>query len=34
VLEDNDKTLTDKVIDKAMKRIQKVLETELNAVLR
>jgi phenylalanyl-tRNA synthetase beta chain len=34
VLQDNEKTLTDKVIDKAMKRIQKALETELNAVLR
>jgi phenylalanyl-tRNA synthetase beta chain len=34
VLQDNDKTLTDKVIDKAMNRIQKTLETELNAVLR
>jgi len=34
VLQDNDKTLTDKVIDKAMNRIQKALETDLNAVLR
>jgi phenylalanyl-tRNA synthetase beta chain len=34
VLLDNDKTLTDKVIDKAMNRIQKALETDLNAVLR
>ena len=34
VLQDNEKTLTEKVIDKAMNRIQKVLETELNAILR
>ncbi len=34
VLQDSEKTLTDKVIDKAMNRIQKTLETELNAVLR
>ena len=34
VLEDNTKTLNDKVIDKAMRRIQQVLENELNAVLR
>ncbi|MCF6341562.1 MAG: phenylalanine--tRNA ligase subunit beta, partial [Bacteroidales bacterium] len=34
VLQDDSKTLTDKVIDKAMNRIQKALETELNAELR
>ncbi len=34
VLQDDQKTLTDKLIDKTMSRIQKILETELNAVLR
>jgi len=34
VLRDDQKTLTDKVIDKAMNRIQKTLEAELHAVLR
>jgi phenylalanyl-tRNA synthetase beta chain len=34
VLQDNQKTLTDKLIEKTMKRIQKTLETELNAVMR
>ena len=34
VLQDNQKTLTDKVIDKSMNRIQKALEIEFNAVLR
>ena len=33
-LQDEDKTLTDKVIDKTMRRIQQVLEQEFNAELR
>jgi len=34
VLQDKNKTLNDKTIDKAMKRIQQVLEREMGAVLR
>ncbi len=34
VLQDEHKTLTDKVIDKAMRRLQQVFEKELGAVLR
>ena len=33
-LQDNDKTLTDKVIDKAMNRLISKFESELNAVIR
>jgi len=34
VLQDEGKTLTDKIIDKAMKRIQQALEKETEAMLR
>jgi phenylalanyl-tRNA synthetase beta chain len=34
VLQDENKTLTDKIIDKAMKRIQQALEREADAQLR
>jgi phenylalanyl-tRNA synthetase beta chain len=34
VLQDNEKTLTDKVIDKTMQRLMQVFENELNAVIR
>ena len=34
ILQDQEKTMTDKVIESAMKRIQTVLEKEFGAVLR
>ncbi len=34
ILQDENKTLTDKVIDKTMRRLQQAFEKELNAVLR
>jgi phenylalanyl-tRNA synthetase beta chain len=34
ILQDESKTLTDKVIDKSMKRIQSSLEQQFNAQLR
>jgi phenylalanyl-tRNA synthetase beta chain len=34
VLQDPEKTLTDKVIDKTMNRLMKVFESELGAVIR
>ena len=34
ILQDNNKTLTDKQIDKIMKKLQQVYETKLGAELR
>jgi phenylalanyl-tRNA synthetase beta chain len=34
ILQDENKTLTDKVIDKTMRRLQQAFEKELGAVLR